>query len=235
MMLEVRTLEYRIKNGKRSFAIQNVSFELQEGYLMCLLGRNGAGKSTLLRLLYGMLLADAGEILYEGKEISKNRNIVRQEIGYLGDEPIFFERQTLRENVQVLSGLYPAYSEKDFISYLGKFEMDMAVLDKTLSELSTGQRKQVQLAFVLARHPRLILLDEPMANLDVVFRMEFMEVLQELIAEEQVSVILSTHLLDDVRDTADYVGVLEDGKMTAFGDRERVMLDGSFEKMGKKE
>ncbi|MCM1256818.1 MAG: ATP-binding cassette domain-containing protein [Roseburia sp.] len=98
--------------------------------------------------------------------------------------------------------------------------MDVNMLEKPLGEVSTGEKKQIQLAFAMARRPKLLLLDEPGANLDPVFRVSLMDKLQSQIAREELSVILSTHILEDIEDVADYVGVMEEGRMSFFGDRE---------------
>ncbi len=225
-MLQVKDAGYRVRNSmgtKTAFQIQNISFELEQGYFMCLLGKNGAGKSTLLRLLYGVHVPDYGQIIWNGEEIQEKKNQIRQEVAYVGEEELFFSERSVKENVEVLQGLYPTFSMEQFLSYLRIFELENYILEKKMNTLSTGQEKQVQLAFVLARKPKLLLLDEPMANLDPVFRMEFMDLLQRLIAKEEISIILSTHVLEDVEDMADYIGVMEEGKMTLFGDRERVL------------
>ncbi len=225
-MLQVKALKYTVRNylgNKTKFQIQNISFELEQGYFMCLLGENGSGKSTLLRLLYGVHVPENGQVLWEGKDVNEDRVLARQKVAYVGEEELFFENRSIEENIQVLQGLYPEFEMELFYNYLKKFELDRDVVKKKITEFSTGQKKQIQLAFVLARKPKLLLLDEPMANLDPVFRVEFMDLLQNLIAKEEISVILSTHILEDVDELFDYVGVLKQGKMKLFGDRESIL------------
>lgn len=222
-MLEVKGLYYKISDRKTDFEIKGIDFRLETGYFMALLGDNGAGKSTLLRLLYGALRADRGDVLFQGQEVADYSAKLRHKIGYLGDETIFFEGQTVYENAMLFGALYPGYKEADFQHLLHRFELNEDILQQRMEELSLGQKKQVQLAFVLARHPQLLLLDEPMGNLDVVCRVRFMELLQDWIAREEIGVILSTHLPDDIEEIADYIGVLEDGQMKVFGQREDVL------------
>lgn len=227
-MLQVKNLAYTVRNGlgrRTDFRIGNVNFELEQGYLMCLLGENGSGKSTLLRLLYGLKKPDAGTITWKGREFGGTREPekadFRREIAYVGEEDLFFCHNSIGENVDYFSDFYPGFSRKKFEGMLGDFGVDLTILDKPLREASTGERKQVQLAFAMARGLRLLLLDEPGANLDPVFRVSLMDILQRQIAKEEISVILSTHILEDVEDVADYVGIMEAGNMKFFGDREK--------------
>ena len=234
-MLQVRNLKYTIGRGRGKFTVQNVNFSLEPGYLMCLLGKNGSGKSTLLRLLYGIMPADEGSIQWSGKEVYDYTGLLRREIAYVGDEPMFFENMAIKENMEAFQLLYPDFSRKKWSYYLKRFELEN-VEEAFYEELSTGQKRQVQLAFVLARKPQLLLLDEPTANLDPVFRVEFMELLQQLVAKEKISVILSTHILDDVEEIADYIGIMSEGEMILFGDREKILeqQNGSLYKIDEK-
>lgn len=222
-MLEVKSLNYKIPDKKTDFEIKGINFRLETGYFMGLLGGNGAGKSTLLRLLYGVLRADRGDVLFYGQRVVDYSVELHHRIGYLGDETIFFESQTVYENAKLFGALYPEYKEADFLSFVKGFELNEDIMRQRVEALSLGQKKQVQLAFVLARHPKLLLLDEPMGNLDAVCRVRFMELLQERIAQEGISIVLSTHLPDDIEDIVDYIGVLEDGQMKAFGEREDIL------------
>ncbi len=225
-MLQVKDIQYIVRNlmGKKTnFQIHHTDFQLETGYFMCLLGKNGAGKSTLLRMLYGVHVPEKGQVLWNGKNVATDKVQVRQEVAYVGEEEVFFEDRSLGENVEILQGLYPGFKMERFHEYLRKFELGTSALDKKICGFSTGQKKQIQLAFAFARKPKLLLLDEPMANLDPVFRMEFMDLLQQFIAKEEVTVILSTHILEDIEEMFDYVGVIEQGAMKLFGDRESIL------------
>ena len=92
-------------------------------------------------------------------------------------------------------------------------------------ELSTGKQMQLQLAFALARHPKLLLLDEPMANLDPVVKTDIWELLIRTIEKENISIIISTHLVEEVNDITDYIGLLDNGRLVKFGDREQILND----------
>lgn len=227
-MLQVKDLNYRIRNqfgAKTGFAISNIDFELEDGYLMGLLGKNGAGKSTLLRLLYGVLPPDSGSVWWNGRNMSEYKQDIRQEIAYVGDLEAFLPEHSMEVNVDFLGKLYRSFSMERFQKYLDIFELETGVLKKELEELSAGQQMRLQLAFAFSRKPKLLLLDEPTTNLDPVFRVDFMELLQKIIATEQSSIILSTHILEDMEDIVDYIGVMEQGALIKFGNREEVMKE----------
>ena len=225
-MLKVNNVKYTVRSqmgNKTKFIVRNVNFTLDAGYLMCLIGKNGSGKSTLLQLLYGIMPVDQGSVLWFGHEIYDNSERVRQEVAYVGAETGFFENRTVTENVEILSLLYPEFKYEKWDDYLKRFGLENISKVQRFIEFSTGQKRQIQLAFAMSRGPKLLLLDEPTANLDPVFRVEFMDLLQQLIATEEMSIIISTHILDDVEEIADYIGVMSDGEMVLFGDRESIL------------
>jgi ABC-2 type transport system ATP-binding protein len=231
-MLQVKQIKYTVRSqmgNKTKFIIQQVDFSLEAGYMLCLLGKNGSGKSTLLKLLYGIMPVEQGSITWKGQEVYKKSDKVRQEVAYVGEESGFFESKSIPDNIALLSLLYPNFQYDKWEHYLNLFGLERIKKEQTFQELSTGQKRQVQLAFALARSPRLLLLDEPTGNLDPIYRMEFMELLQELVAKEEISVILATHILEEVEEVADYIGLMHQGKLVLFGDRIQVLEEAKAE------
>lgn len=210
-MLTVKELSYRY--GKRGFALGPVSFSLEDGYLMCLIGRNGSGKTTLLQAIAGLLRTNSGKVLYDG------------EAGYVGGGTWYFSGLSMKENKDMLKTLYPSFEEAEYQRLLSLFELGAEDENKTFTELSAGQKMLFELAFVMARHPKLLLLDEPFANLDPVVKVDLAQLLADRITEENIQVILSTHLVDDISDRVDYIGVMEQGAVVKFGDRESLLGD----------
>lgn len=213
-MITVEDLNYRTKKirGKEPFAIQDISFHLEEGYMMCLLGRNGAGKTTLLELLNGMIVPDSGRI-----------ELPLEETAFVGGSAWCVESWTVQENVLQFSRLTPSFDEKLFEDTLQTFGMETGILSRKFKDLSTGQKMQVQSAFAFAKHPRVLLLDEPVANMDPVVRTDYMELLHQKVTREKTTVIVSTHLVEDITDLVDYIGIMEHGKLTDYGNRDQIM------------
>lgn len=221
-MLEVKGLEHQVnrsRNPERAFRLRDISFSLEQGYIMGLFGENGAGKSSLLRLLYGMEVPEMGHVHWEGQDVTGNIAKIRQDIAYVGEEYEFISEASIRENVELLQSLYAEFSQESWEKYLALFELE-GLDHKKETELSLGQKKKLQIAFALARHPKLLLLDEPTASLDPVFRVELMALLQQLVADEEMSILISTHIPEDVQDIMDYLLVLQDGRMVFCGKRD---------------
>lgn len=237
-MLKVEDLGYRY--GKTKFELKKVSFSLEDGYLMCLVGKNGAGKTTLLQGIYGLLPLDSGRVIYNdvpvvvgrrqmegGKEqkriSSKKLCDYREEVAYVGECNWTFWSRTMEENSNTLKTLYQKFDEKEYERLLSYFGLQERDAKKEYTELSTGQKLLFQLAFVMARHPRLLLLDEPFANLDPIVKVDLAQLFQDKILQENMQIILSTHLVDDISDMVDYIGVMKDGELVRFGDRESIL------------
>lgn len=227
-MLEARNLSYGYGGiGKEAFWLRDVSLKLETGYISCLLGKNGAGKTTLLNLLYGMRKPKGGEILWNGERLTERWfPEFRREVAYAG-EAWCAESMTVEQNLEMLSILYPSFDRKYFDDLMKLAGTD-GVLDKEYAVLSTGERIKTELAFLMARRPKLMLLDEPLANIDPVFKVDVLELLQKCVAENETGILISTHLIDEISDVVDYVNVLEDGRLTKSGTRFDVLGEGSL-------
>lgn len=231
-MITVDQLCYQIvkeSKGQKGFALKDISFTLEKGYIMGVLGKNGSGKSSLLRMLYGMESPDSGSVSWEGQDIFSDLCSFRQKTAYIAPDSGFFHYRSLEENVELLGFLYDQFDCGSLNQYLEQYGLE-AKMNSLYGMLSTGEQRKFQLAFAMAHQPELLILDEPTANLDSVFRTELMEMLQDLVAREETSVILSTHILSDIHEIVDYVAILKDGELALFGDRESVLeQQGSME------
>ena len=212
-MLEVKDL---IKKYF-SFTLQNVSFSLEPGYILGLTGRNGAGKTTLIKQLIHPETASQGSVVINGIDAKKKPIAARQEIGVLMEEQPFLMDMTLEMNGILLGAFYERFDMVKFHEYLKRFDL---YPDRVYRNLSRGMRMKFQLAFALAHSPKLLLMDEATGGLDVVFRREFYYLLQEAVEKEMVSVIISTHVTEDLDKVADYVAFMEGGKMKFYETKE---------------
>lgn len=194
----------------RGFQLRNISFEIPPGNILGLLGRNGAGKTTTIKLLAGHTKKTAGNIWVEGINMERNPIQAKSLIGLMLDEPMFFETKSLWENGVAFGRFYPKFTEKDWKKWLSVCGLQSS---SWLGLLSKGERMKFQFAFAMAHHPRVLLLDEPTGNLDAVFRKEFLDILQEAVEEEQISVLFSSHLTSDLERVADSVALLEQGEL----------------------
>ena len=210
---------------EKDFAIRDVFIDAEPGYITCLLGKNAAGKTTLLSLLYGMLNPKSGKVSWEGKQVDgKTLSAYHRDVAYFG-ETWCSMGLTVNKNVEMLSILYPNFDRATFDSLITMAQAE-STLDKRYIDLSTGEKAKVEIAFLLARKPKLIILDEPLANIDPVFKMDILELLQKGVADNGTGVLISTHLIDEISDMVDYIYVLDNGRITKHGTRFELLGDG---------
>lgn len=205
MLLELKDVSKRL--GK--FHLDHISLELPEGYIMGLIGPNGAGKTTLLHLILGLYQPNEGEILLDGMNYRENERNIRNQTGVVLLERMFDDGMTLRENGDFYGKYYKNYDAQTLEAYLKRFSLEP---QRKYKALSKGEELKFQLAFALAHKPKLLVMDEPAGSFDPEFRSEFFGVLKEFIADGTKSVIISTHLTEDIDKMADYITYLEKGK-----------------------
>lgn len=219
-MIEAKNLKFKYgPSGADKFEIKDVSIKPEQGYISCLLGRNGSGKTTLLKLLYGVLKSRGGSLIWNGEKLSiRNIAAYRQEAAFVGAGGWCAEELSIKRNTEIFSTLYPGFDNAYYEELL-----DMAGLagdmDKICMSLSQGQRMKAEIVFALARRPKFLLMDEPLANLDPVFKTDILELIQKSVSENETGVLLSTHLCDEISDIVDMIYVIEDGRISRSGSR----------------
>ena len=202
---------------KRGFHLEHISFSLPEGYIMGLIGKNGAGKSTFFRTVTGEHAGYEGKLLLNGTPLGEDHVWDMEHMGFVYEDHPFLGSRSLIQNAELLGRLYENFDMDRFRETLSQFGLP---LSKNVNVLSRGENMKFQLAFAMAHHPSLYLIDEATAGMDPVFRMEFYRILRNLLEEERCSVILSTHVREEITKELDYVGVLEDGKLVSFGEND---------------
>lgn len=213
MLIETKSVTKKL--GK--FKLNPISFELPAGYIMGLIGPNGAGKTTLIHLLLGLYKADEGEIYIDGKRYEESEEEIRARLGYVLLEDLFDPVLTLCHNGDEYGSFYKNYSGECLRHYLARFNLEGS---RRFKELSKGEKLKFQFAFALAHDAKLLILDEPTGNFDTSFRQEFFKILKEFIADGERSVVLSTHLTEDLDRIADYICYLDKGNLLFAGDIE---------------
>lgn len=228
-MLEVKNINYRVN---KKFSLSDISFNAADGYMTCLLGKNGAGKTTLMNVLYGCIIPESGSVYYSEKEIIKKdrksahiRRMTefRRDAAFITGDSWCVESMSVEENVSLLRCMYDSFDDEEFERIMNIFEFSSGDRKNEYRLLSTGQKMQFQIAFHMARHPKLYLMDEPLANLDPVVKEDILELVRNKISTENAAVLMSTHLVEEISDMVDYVAVMENGNMKAFGSRDEIM------------
>lgn len=207
-MLELK----EVSGVGKGFTLKEISFSLQPGYIMGVIGKNGAGKTTLLHYILGDK-PYTGSIQINGKECRDMQVSAYNDIAFISEETDFFWERSVLTNGELLGTLYDNWSEELFRSSLRKFQVP---LRNSLRNLSRGEFMKFQMAFAIAHQTKLYLLDEVTAGMDPVYRIEFYDLLREIVKDETASVLLTTHLTDEMERNIDYIAVLEDGKLKSF-------------------
>ncbi|MBP6798160.1 MAG: ABC transporter ATP-binding protein [Luteimonas sp.] len=204
------------------FALHDIDLSLPVGQVMGLVGVNGAGKSTLLRLLMGLVRADGGEVQVLGQRLPQAQVAVKRDIGYASDDMRLYRGQTLRWHMDLIRGIYPGWDEAYAQDLLKRFDLRP---QQALGGFSHGQRVKALLLLIFARHPRLLLLDEPTTGLDPVARGEVLDALADVLRDEERSILFSSHNTADIEQIADSITFLHGGRVVASRDKES-FLDG---------
>ena len=177
-----------------AFALENVSFSMQPGTIMGLIGRNGAGKITLL-----------------GMDMDAQELAIRKKLGYVSGTAGYYPKKRLRQLADVTRAFYPDWDETAYQDCLRRFSLDE---NKRVSELSEGMKVKFQLALALSHGAKLLILDEPSSGLDPVSRAELKDIFRQL-AAKGAAILFSTHITTDLLDCADDITYIQKGHIVA--------------------
>src|SRR2546430_2444566 len=196
-------------------ALRDCDVALPAGKVTGLVGPNGAGKTTLLQLAVGLRRATSGTIRVLGLDPATDTVTLLSRVGYVGqDRPLYLDL-TAAETLELGRRLNARWDHEFARSRLARFDIP---LDRAVRSLSTGQRAQVALTLALGKRPELLLLDEPVANLDPVARLDLLEELMGAVAGDGPAVVLSSNVLSDVERVCEHVVILTLGRVRIAGD-----------------
>ena len=199
-------------------AVQDLSFHVRPGELFAFLGVNGAGKSTTISILCGQLAKDSGSVRVCGESVDGRMEHIARRLGVVFQNSVLDGALSVRDNLRSRAALY-GITGRDFKARLAELArlLDFEeLLDRTLGKLSGGQRRRIDIARALLHRPEILILDEPTTGLDPQTRRLLWGVVQRLRREENMTVFLTTHYMEEAAD-ADYVVILDSGRIAAEG------------------
>ncbi|CEN84516.1 ABC transporter ATP-binding protein [Paraclostridium sordellii] len=214
--IEIRDLSKRLNE----FELNIDKLDIKKGYITGFVGPNGSGKTTTIKLIMNMLFKDSGSIKIFEKENDIESLYIKEIIGYVGETPGYMQDSKLKAIKKGISCFYKNWNENIYKRYIKQFKLDE---NKKYKELSKGQQKKFELVMELSHNPKLIIMDEPTANLDPLVRNEFLDILQEHIEKEDATVFYSTHITSDLDKVADYLVFIFEGKVILYGDKESIL------------
>jgi ABC-2 type transport system ATP-binding protein len=201
------------------FSLADVSFTLPRGYIGGLIGPNGAGKTTIVCLLLGLVKADAGHVRVCGLDPWRDEVAAKRRVGFVHEVPNLYSHLTVDGVAGIVSRFYPTWDQALYETLMREFEVPRRT---RVASLSRGMRAKASLALAMAHHAELLVLDEPTAGLDPVFRQRLLDRLAAYVATGEASVLLSTHITSDLERLADYITYLRDGRVVFSTTRDEI-------------
>lgn len=209
-----------VRKRYKGFTLDIGNLSLDGGYVMGLIGPNGAGKSTIIKILMNLVYPDRGEVFVLGMRQPEHEMEIKRQVGYVSEEPSFYEGMTVGWMASLVRPYYPTWDDNLCRRYLRKFALDPG---KKVRELSRGMKVKLGLMLALSHNPKLLILDEPTSGIDPVVRHELLQEVVEMIRDEKRSVLLSSHITSDIEQIADYITIVDHGKLVESSDKESMM------------
>ena len=211
-LLEVNNLKkiYSSRFGGASVqALSNVTFSVEQGEYLAIMGESGSGKTTLLNILAALDRPTSGEVLLDGQPVYENPAVKRR-MTVIGDDWYYFPQANIREMARFFAGLYPAFSWERYEKLKQVFPLDEKMM---LRRMSKGMQKQAAFWLALSAMPDYLILDEPVDGLDPVMRRQVWSLMMGDVAERGTTVLVSSHNLRELEDVCDHVGILNRGQV----------------------
>lgn len=192
------------------FAIRNVNLQVKRGFVTGFIGANGSGKSTTIKIMMNLLKPDEGEVQLFGLDYKTHEKAIKERIGFVYDGNVFFEGLNLKDIKRIVGPAYKRWDDSLFEQYVEQFELP---LNKAIKTFSKGMQMKASLAIALSHHAELIIMDEPTAGLDPIFRRELLDLLREFMLDGSRTIFFSTHVTSDLDRIADYIAFIQRGEL----------------------
>ena len=228
-MIEIKNVTKKYGDFK---AVDNVSFDVNDGDIFAFIGHNGAGKTTLIKSIVGIHDFDEGDILINGKSIKKDPIACKKEMAYVPDNPETYEHMKAIDYINFICDMYEidkATREKNIKKYAKLFEMEDKLND-TIDSYSHGMKQKIVLISALAHDPKVLIMDEPFVGLDPKAVFDIKEVMNEMVKEKKI-IFYSTHILDVAEKLCSRVAIIKKGKLIKVGSMKEIKGDKSLEKV----
>jgi ABC-2 type transport system ATP-binding protein len=200
----------KLRKEYPEFILDDIDWNIPKGYVMGLIGPNGAGKTTAIKLIMNLIGSDGGHIEVFGLDNIQHQKQIKNKIGYVGEEQYFYDHKNAAWTGEFVSHFYDQWDRERYQSLLEQFEIPPK---KRIRKFSKGMKVKLSFAIALSHNPELILLDEPTSGLDPIIRREVIDFLKTFTEENDKTVILSSHITDDISRIADYITYMINGKI----------------------
>jgi len=202
------------------FQLDDVSFALPKGYIMGFVGQNGAGKTTTIKLILNHMKRQSGTIQIFGLDNLAEEQQIKQDIAAVFDDTYFVANWKISEVEKAIRSFYAKWDSTLFHQYLKSFQLPVG---KKVKDLSRGMKMKLMLAVAMSHGAKLLILDEPTSGLDPVARDELLEILSDYISDGEKSILFSTHITQDLEKIADYITLIDHGKIFYSGTKDDLL------------
>lgn len=202
-----------------SFELKNVSFFIEEGHIVGLIGRNGAGKSTILKSILNLIQSD-GRIEFFGLNFREYEQEIKENIGFVSGGFDYYQLKTIKAISKATSIFYSKWDDQKYREYLNFFGLDE---NKKIKELSEGMKVKFSITLALSHNAKLLIMDEPTSGLDPLSREEFCDLILDLVKKTGVTVLFSTHITSDLMRISDDLIYVSNGKVLMSDTLENVL------------
>lgn len=209
-----------VEKSYGNFTLGPVNLEVEPGYVVAVVGPNGSGKSTLFRILMNLSHPDAGSVSLFGGNYPEDEVGIKQKIGYVPETAVGHDEMTAKSLGRFISHWYPAWDQKLYDNLLDRSEIEPG---KKFRNLSKGMQRRLSFAFAAATRADLLLLDEPTDGVDPFARREMLEEISTHVQDSEKTVLIATHVMEEVRRIADYVAFLVDGEFLGLFEKDALL------------
>ncbi|MGN0710447.1 MAG: ABC transporter ATP-binding protein [Anaerovoracaceae bacterium] len=218
-ILEVNNLTKLYRNGR---GVKNISFSMEKGDVIGLLGPNGSGKTTIMKTVMGLVHGAEGSVLIFGEDVESNVEKALHKVGGLIERPAIYENLTARQNLEMAARFYPDVDAERINHVLDIVRIRQYEKEKC-GRFSLGMKQRLGLALAILSEPELIILDEPTNGLDIEGTVEIREIINKLAKEKGTSFLIASHLAPEIEKTCNKVAVIHEGEMLSFETMEEAM------------
>ena len=226
-----------LKNVSKSYdginkAIDNISFNVEDGCIFAFIGHNGAGKTTAIKAIMGIQDFDSGEILINGKSIKNEPIECKKMMAYVPDNPDLYENMKAIDFINFICDMY-GVSKSDRVEKINKYSKIFEIennLNDDISSFSHGMKQKLAIIAALAHNPQILIMDEPFVGLDPKAVFDMKEIMHEMVNDGKI-IFFSTHILDVAEKLCDHIAIIKKGKIIKTGKMEDIKGDKSLEKV----
>ena len=217
-ILKIRNL----RKEYQEFVLDNISWDIPKGYITGLIGPNGAGKTTTIKLIMNLIRSDGGGIEVFGLDHVADDIEIKNRVGYVGEEQFFYEHRSPNWTGKFVSHFFTDWDMEHYTKLLDEFELPRK---KMIRKFSKGMRVKLSLAIALSHNPELIILDEPTSGLDPIIRRDVLDFLQNITQNGDKSVLISSHITDDIARIADIIAYMINGRIVLTSTKDDLLAN----------